>query len=89
MIKDISSSITYCANEGEGATMNGIFIKVSNTLNVNNAILTTGFPSGGDYSSENLMNFVSNVQKFKKVRAVGSASLMLCHLAFNYLFKKL
>ena len=81
VIKDISSSVTYSANEGEGATMNGIFIKVSNTLNVNNAILTTGFPSGGDYSSENLMNFVSNVQKFKKVRAVGSASLMLCHVA--------
>lgn len=81
VIKDISSSVTYCANAGEGSTMNGHFIKVSNTTNVNNAILTTGFPSGGDYSSENLMNFVSNVQKFKKVRAVGSASLMLCHVA--------
>jgi fructose-1,6-bisphosphatase/inositol monophosphatase family enzyme len=81
VIKDISNSVTYCANEGAGATLNGIFIKVSNTLNVNNGILTTGFPSGGDYSSETLMNFVSNVQKFKKVRAVGSASLMLCHVA--------
>lgn len=81
LIKDISNSITYLADEGGGATMNGISINVSNTLNVSNAILTTGFPSGSDYSSRNLINFVSNVQKFKKVRAIGSASLMLCHVA--------
>jgi myo-inositol-1(or 4)-monophosphatase len=81
VIEDISNSISYSASQGNGSKMNMIPMQVSQTESLSNAILTTGFPSGGDYGTENLLSFVSKVQKFKKVRAIGSASLMLCHVA--------
>jgi myo-inositol-1(or 4)-monophosphatase len=81
VVKDISNSISYSSEKGNGSKMNGKPIHVSTTEKLSNAILTTGFPSGGDYSTEYLLGFVSSVQKFKKVRAIGSASLMLCHVA--------
>ena len=56
---------------------------VSKTNNLMDAVLTTGFPSGGNYSTEYLLKFVSSVQEFKKVRSIGSASLMLCHVAIG------
>ena len=81
VINDISNSISYSASKGNGAKSNEIPMKVSQTSSINNAILTTGFPSGGNYATENLLDFVSSVQKFKKIRAIGSASIMLCHVA--------
>lgn len=81
VIEDISNSISYSASKGYGSKMNKKPMQVSQTTSLSQAILTTGFPSGGDYGTENLLGFVSSVQKFKKVRAIGSASLMLCHVA--------
>lgn len=81
IVKDISNSISYSAEKGKGSRMNDKPVHVSSTDRLNNSILTTGFPSGSNYSTEYLMTFVSGVQKFKKVRAIGSASLMLCHVA--------
>lgn len=81
VVEDISSSKTYYALKGEGAKMNNENIKVSLTSCISDAILTTGFPSGGNYTTENLLSFINSVQKFKKIRAIGSASIMLCHVA--------
>jgi myo-inositol-1(or 4)-monophosphatase len=81
VVKDISNSISYSAEKSNGAQMNGKPIHVSSTNKLSNAVLTTGFPSGGDYSTDYLLAFVSSIQKFKKVRAIGSAALMLCHVA--------
>ncbi|MBT9485460.1 inositol monophosphatase [Sediminibacterium sp.] len=80
-VKDIFNNITYAANLNEGATKNGIAMNVSGESQLNNAILSTGFPSGANYDTSALMHFVSNVQEFKKIRALGSASLMLCLVA--------
>lgn len=80
-VKDIFNNITYAANLNGGATKNGIAMNVSGESQLNNAILTTGFPSGANYDTIALMHFVSNVQEFKKIRALGSASLMLCLVA--------
>lgn len=81
VVKDISNSIGYSVEKGNGSKMNDTPIRVSTTEMLRNAVLTTGFPSGGDYSTDYLLSFVSSVQKFKKVRAIGSAALMLCHVA--------
>ena len=43
--------------------------------------MATGFPSDANYDSENLLNLVNNIQNFKKIRAIGSASLMLAYVA--------
>lgn len=81
LVKDIFNNITYCTEPNGNATKNGAPIKVSNLSEFNNAILATGFPSGGNYESTELVDFISNVQSFKKIRAIGCASLMLCYVA--------
>lgn len=81
IIRDLSSKNIYSSIIDEGATLNLNHINVSKTNKLMDAVLTTGFPSGGNYNTEYLLKFVSSVQEFKKVRAIGSASLMLCHVA--------
>lgn len=81
LVKDIFNNITYCTESNGKATKNGAVMKVSSHSEFNNAILATGFPSGGSYDSTELVDFVSNVQSFKKIRAIGCASLMLCYVA--------
>ncbi len=80
-VKDIFNNISYITNLNGRATKNGIAMNVSGVSQLSNAILSTGFPSGANYSTSELMHFVSNVQEFKKIRALGSASLMLCLVA--------
>ena len=62
-------------------TLNGKKLNVSIVENNSEAILSTGFPSGGSYDTNDLISIVSNVQHFKKIRTVGSAALMLSYVA--------
>jgi len=48
---------------------------------IGDAVLMTGFPSGMDYGSEALAAFVSDVQRFKKIRMNGSAALAAAYVA--------
>jgi myo-inositol-1(or 4)-monophosphatase len=75
----------------KGAFLNDTRIHVSNTNIISNSILATGFPSGGDYSSDSINIFLKQVQNFKKIRALGSASIMLTYVAqgiFDVYFEK-
>ncbi len=45
------------------------------------ASLQTGFPAGRDYNRESLRRFIGRVQKFKKVRLIGSAALAVAWVA--------
>jgi fructose-1,6-bisphosphatase/inositol monophosphatase family enzyme len=81
IVKNLFDGKTYSANYSGGAYLDGKQIKVSSVNKISNAILATGFPSGLNYSTENLSQIVSFIQNFKKVRAIGSASLMLCNVA--------
>jgi len=66
----------YAGIVGNGATLNGVSIKTSGITQVSQGIIATGFPVGRDYSSESLQHFITNVQRFKKVRMLGTAALM-------------
>ena len=61
---------------GYGAFLNGEPIKTSAMKYISQAILTTGFPVGCDYSSKSLQAFIKQAQRFKKVRMLGTAALM-------------
>ena len=58
------------------AEMNGVQIKTSNITHIEQAVLATGFPAGGDYDAVSLSAFVKKIQSFKKVRMLGSAAIM-------------
>jgi fructose-1,6-bisphosphatase/inositol monophosphatase family enzyme len=81
IVQDIFNKSTYLSELGSGANKNDFKINVSNISELKNAILATGFPSGTSYESKELFEFVSLVQKFKKIRAIGCASLMLSYVA--------
>ena len=49
--------------------------------NDDEACIATGFPAGRNYSSESLQQFITQVQRFKKVRMLGSAALSLAYVA--------
>lgn len=81
VVVDIFGRQTFSSAMGIGTDKNGSKINVSKTDRLNNATLTTGFPSGASYETDHLINFVHSVQAFKKVRALGAASLMLSLVA--------
>lgn len=81
LVKNIFDDSLYTSFINKGTKKNNHYVKVSQVSEISNAVLATGFPSGAQYEFENLISFVKNVQKFKKIRAIGSASLMLAYVA--------
>jgi myo-inositol-1(or 4)-monophosphatase len=61
---------------GVGAWMNGEPIRASGVREPGKASLATGFPHHGDFGDATLREFIGQVQRFKKIRMLGSAALM-------------
>ena len=66
---------------GAGARANGEPMRVSDMVETGRAILSTGFPTAADYDDAAVFDFVRQVQRFKKLRLLGSAALMLAYVA--------
>ncbi len=66
---------------GEGAWMDEEPIHVSGTSDPAKAILATGFPTQGDFGDAAIEQFVELAQRFKKVRMLGTAALMMAYVA--------
>ena len=81
VVVDIFGEHIFSSSKGYGASKNCIKISVSKIDQIKNAVLVTGFPSGTSYETAHLYKFVHSVQDFKKVRALGAASLMLSLVA--------
>ena len=81
VIHDIFHNTVFSGIVNEGAWINGIRMNVSETTDYSQAIVATGFPSGRSYETNSLLEFVHSVQKYKKVRMLGSAALMLAQVA--------
>ena len=77
VVKDIFGKHSFTSALGNGSFKDGDKMSVSSVNELGIATLTTGFPSGASYETNHLLNFVKSVQEFKKVRALGAASLML------------
>ena len=80
------SQRVYVAGRGIGSTMNGVPIRVSDTLDVGDALLCTGF------GYEHLERWEKNLELFKHftdvsrgVRRLGAASVDLCLVALGVL----
>ena len=76
----------YSATDGGGAHCNGKSIFVSNTNNLTNSLLATGFPYEHDHIwAHNIDLFKTLTDLTQGVRRAGSASLDLCHVARGWL----
>lgn len=81
VIYDPTRDELFAAERGEGATLNGRSIRVSETFELNRALLCTGFPYNvrerGDFA-RHFHNFIMHAQG---VRRDGSAALDLAGVA--------
>jgi myo-inositol-1(or 4)-monophosphatase len=72
----------YWAERGQGAFVNGKALRVSETAVLDDALLTTGFPSDLSRASDtNIEHFLALMPKTQAIRRMGSASLDLCNVA--------
>ncbi|HEX8457678.1 MAG TPA: inositol monophosphatase family protein [Pyrinomonadaceae bacterium] len=81
VIHDPTRDETFAAERGAGATLNGRRIRVSETGDLNEALLCTGYPydvRGRDNFVRNFKNFILHAQG---VRRDGSAALDLAYVA--------
>ena len=66
---------------GEGAWADDRKISVSDVGQKEKAVLSTGFPSCTDFSTNAIGNFVEDLRLYKKIRMIGSAALSICYVA--------
>jgi myo-inositol-1(or 4)-monophosphatase len=77
-----SADELYSAERGHGAFMNGRPLRVSTTPVLDDALLTTGFPSDLSRASDtNIERFLALMPRTRAIRRLGSASLDLCNVA--------
>jgi len=81
VINSISTNDIYYACINGGAYKNNEKINVSSVNDISQAVLATGFPSGLNLSDKKANKFINNIKKYKKIRMLGSASMMLAYVA--------
>ena len=81
VVHDPMREETYVAERGEGATLNGEPIKVSDTDELIRALIATGFPYDRAEMPEALELFGRFAATTQGMRRLGSAALDLCYVA--------
>jgi myo-inositol-1(or 4)-monophosphatase len=80
-IYDFNHKELFTANVTQGAWLNGHPIHVSQHKELRSSVLNTGFPARQDYSPLVMQQYTSNLQRWRKVRMLGSAALALAYVA--------
>ena len=81
IIYDFNADIFYFTGTDGFFYVNDHICEVSSVQSVNDGVICTGFPSWRNYETESLNKFVNKIQKWKKVRLLGSAALSLAWVA--------
>ncbi|OGV69570.1 MAG: hypothetical protein A2283_02070 [Lentisphaerae bacterium RIFOXYA12_FULL_48_11] len=81
VIYDFWRDELFHGGSGFGAFMGYQSIKVSGTTDPQLAILATGFPANSDHNTAPLQQFLESVQRFKKIRLLGTAALSMAYVA--------
>jgi len=81
VIYDVHRMERFSGIVGQGAWLDGRPIRVGAAGAPRDAVLCTGFPVGRDFSTESLASFVRHIQRYQKVRLLGSAALSLAYVA--------
>lgn len=82
VVYDPTRDECYSAERGQGASLNGKPIRVSNYTDLIDSMLATGFPKGVDDPREsNIPNFIRFTEVAQSVRRIGSAALTIVYVA--------
>lgn len=71
----------FAAERGEGATLNGRRVRVSETEDLNRALVCTGFPYDVRERSQFVRHFANFIMHAQSVRRDGAAALDLAYVA--------
>jgi myo-inositol-1(or 4)-monophosphatase len=81
VIYDFNHNELFTANVTKGAWLNERPIQVSQQKELRSSVLNTGFPARQNYSPTVMQQFTDNLQRWRKVRMLGSAALALAYVA--------
>lgn len=81
VIYDPTRDELFSAERGRGAQLNGQAIRVSQTANLSECLLGTGFPSHKRHKNPNIYFYHQITLRTHGVRRAGSAALDLCNVA--------
>lgn len=81
VVHDPSRGETFSGLVRVGAWLGRRRIATSRIRRASEGVLCTGFPAAADFSSTAVGSFVRHVQRFHKVRLLGSAALSLAYVA--------
>jgi myo-inositol-1(or 4)-monophosphatase len=82
VVYDVTRDDVYAAIQGQGATFNGKPLQVSQTSELINSVLVTGFPYDRMTSPDNnLKEWSAFIVRTRSVRCLGSAALDLAYVA--------
>lgn len=81
VIQDVGRDERFSGVLGKGAWLNGVPICVGDVRHREHAVLCSGFPVGGHFSSERVSVLIDDVRCYKKIRMLGSAALSLAYVA--------
>ena len=82
VIYDFNNDDMYIGDtHNKKSIMNDQIIKVSNISNKEDGILITGLPHDSDYSEQSLNSMIDDMQKWQKIRMMGSAAMASCYVA--------
>ncbi|HEX8096804.1 MAG TPA: inositol monophosphatase family protein [Pyrinomonadaceae bacterium] len=81
VIYDPSRDETFAAERGQGATLNGRRIRVSEVEDLNRAMICTGFPYDVRERNDFARHFTNFIMHAQAVRRDGSAALDLAYVA--------
>jgi len=83
VVYDFNADELFAGAAGWGLTCNGQPLTPWWADKAEHAVLCTGFPHGRDYSDAALRSFVKDVQRYQKIRMIGSAALALAYVAIG------
>ncbi len=81
VIYDPTTEEMFTAIDGEGAYCNGQPIRVSDCVDVGNALLACSFPAGVKGGDPEVARFVCVLEHCRSLRRLGSCALNMCYVA--------
>jgi myo-inositol-1(or 4)-monophosphatase len=82
VIYDFNNDDMYVGDSySKNSFLNDEIITTSNISNKEDGILITGLPHDSDYSEEALNRMIDDMQKWQKIRMMGSAAMAACYVA--------
>lgn len=71
----------FTATRGGGAYLNGVAIKANNPVELNKALIATGFHYRNELREIQLKQFTQLILQVRDIRRNGSAAMDICHVA--------